>query len=55
MLILSLYALVALVFPGGIRKCGDTLVERPGLSILSAVLAPLVLLVLFILEAGTKK
>jgi len=49
LLILSLYALVALVFPGGIRKCGDTLAQRPGLSILSAVLTLLVLPVLFIL------
>ena len=49
MLILALYALVALIFPKGIRRCGDTLIERPGASILTAFLAILFLPILFVL------
>ena len=47
--ILALYALVALLFPGGIRRCGAMLVEHPGLSIISAVLTLVVLPFLFVL------
>lgn len=49
LLILAFYAFVALVFPKGIRRCGDMLVQRPGLSILSAVLAVLAFPILFVL------
>jgi len=41
--------LLALVFPGGIRRCGDLLAQRPGLAILTALLALLALPLLFIL------
>jgi len=45
----GLYILMALVFPGGIRRCGDALVQRPGLTILSAVLSIIAIPVLFVL------
>ncbi len=48
-LILAFYAVVALVFPGGIRRVGSTLLERPGMSILASFLAILCLPVLFVL------
>lgn len=44
-----LYVLLALAFPGGIRKCGDTLSERPGLTLLTGILGLIALPVLFIL------
>ena len=49
MMILAFYALVALLFPKGIRRCGDMLVERPGTSILTAFLTILFLPILFVL------
>jgi len=41
--------LIALVFPGGIRRAGDMLVQRPGAVVLSALLTTMALPVLFIL------
>jgi uncharacterized RDD family membrane protein YckC len=45
----GIYVLLALVFPGGLRRCGDALVHRPGLTILSAVLSIIAIPVLFVL------
>ena len=49
LLALGFYALLALVFPGGIRRTGDMLVQRPGAVVLSALLTLMALPVLFIL------
>jgi uncharacterized RDD family membrane protein YckC len=46
---LGFYALMALVFPGGIRRTGDMLVQRPGAVVLSAILTMIAVPVLFIL------
>jgi uncharacterized RDD family membrane protein YckC len=46
---LALYALQALVFPGAIRRCGDVLVHRPGLTIGTAFLALLAVPLMFVL------
>ncbi|MDD3179444.1 MAG: RDD family protein [Opitutaceae bacterium] len=46
---LAFYALLALVFPRGIRKCGDMLVQRPVMTVMSALLSVLALPVLFVL------
>jgi uncharacterized RDD family membrane protein YckC len=46
---LGFYALLALVFPGGIRRTGDMLVQRPGAVVLSALLTFMALPVLFVL------
>ena len=46
---LAFYALLALVFPGAIRRCGDTLVQRPGMTILACTLTILALPLLFLL------
>jgi uncharacterized RDD family membrane protein YckC len=46
---LAFYALLALVFPGSIRRCGDTLVQRPGMTIVAFVLTILALPLLFLL------
>lgn len=46
---LGFYALLALVFPGGVRRTGDMLVQRPGAVVLSALLTFMALPVLFIL------
>ncbi|MFI5338056.1 MAG: RDD family protein, partial [Opitutales bacterium] len=45
----AFYALLGLVFPDKIRKCGDKLVQEPGLTILASVLGVLALPVLFVL------
>jgi uncharacterized RDD family membrane protein YckC/cytoskeletal protein CcmA (bactofilin family) len=45
----ALYVLLALVFPGGVTKCGETLVERPGMTILTGILAIVALPVVFVL------
>jgi len=50
---LGLCTLLALVFPNGIRRCGNTLVERPGITILAAFLALLALPPIFILLCVT--
>lgn len=47
--LLGLYALLALIFPEGIRRCGDTLAERPGITILCGVLTLLALPLVFLL------
>ena len=46
---LALYTFVALVAPGGVTKCAQTLEERPGYSILSAVLTLLLTPVAYLL------
>lgn len=45
----AFYALLALIFPQTVRRCGDKLVQEPGLSVLAAVLSLLAFPVLFIL------
>lgn len=45
----AIYALLALIFPGTIRRCGDRLVQEPGMTVLAAVLSLIALPVLFIL------
>jgi uncharacterized RDD family membrane protein YckC len=56
LIFLGFYALVALVFPGPIRRCGDILVQRPALTVLvsfAALLAvPLVFLLLLVTIIG---
>jgi uncharacterized RDD family membrane protein YckC len=47
--LIALYVLLTVAFPNGIRKCGDTLVNRPGLTFLTGILAILALPVVFIL------
>jgi uncharacterized RDD family membrane protein YckC len=44
-----LYVFLALVFPEGARKCGDTLVKRPGITFLTGILAMIALPVVFVL------
>ncbi len=46
---LGFYALLGLVFPTTLRKCGDKLVLQPGLTVLAAVLSVLALPLLFVL------
>jgi uncharacterized RDD family membrane protein YckC len=50
---LALYTLIALVAPGGVVKCVDTLEQRPGSSLLAALLTLLLTPVAFILLAVT--
>jgi uncharacterized RDD family membrane protein YckC len=45
----AFYALLALAFPTGIAKCGDALVQRPGITFLTGVLSLLAVPFLFIL------
>jgi len=52
-LFLALYALIALVAPVGVEKCVSTLEERPGKSILAALLTLLLTPVAFVLLALT--
>jgi uncharacterized RDD family membrane protein YckC len=47
--ILAFYALIALIAPGGVGKCVATLEQRPGYSLLSALLTMLLTPVAFIL------
>ncbi len=47
--LIALYALLALLFPGGVKKCGDTLMQRPGITLLTGFLTMVGLPVLFIL------
>jgi hypothetical protein len=49
----GLYILLALVFPGGVTKCGNVLVERPGITLLTGILAIIALPVVFILLCVT--
>jgi len=48
-LIVAFYLLLAVLFPGGIRKCADTIEHRPGIVFLTGILAILGMPVLFIL------
>jgi uncharacterized RDD family membrane protein YckC len=47
--LLLVYAVLAMAFPTGIRKCGETLAQRPGLTILSGILGIIALPIVFIL------
>jgi|CZKI01.1.fsa_nt_gi uncharacterized RDD family membrane protein YckC len=47
--LIAFYIILALLFPGGIRKCADTLEHRPGIVFLTGILAVLATPVLFIL------
>jgi uncharacterized RDD family membrane protein YckC/cytoskeletal protein CcmA (bactofilin family) len=47
--LIAFYALLALVFPGGIRRCGETLTRRPGIVVLAAFLTLLALPLIFVL------
>ncbi len=46
---LGLYALLAALFPGGVRRCGDVLAHRPALTVLTAFLGLLAVPPVFIL------
>jgi uncharacterized RDD family membrane protein YckC len=46
---IALYVLLALAFPGGVTKCGETLAHRPGITVLTGVLGIIALPVVFIL------
>lgn len=46
---IAFYALLGLIFPDKIRRCGDKLTQEPGMVILAGVLAILALPVLFVL------
>jgi uncharacterized RDD family membrane protein YckC len=46
---IALYVLLALAFPGGVTKCGETLTSRPGITLLTGILAIIALPVVFIL------
>ena len=50
---LGLYVLLALIFPRGIEKCAETLEQRPGFTILTALLAMLAMPLVFLLLAIT--
>lgn len=50
---LAVYVLLALVFPGGMTKCAETLEQRPGHTILTALLAMLAMPLVFVLLAIT--
>jgi uncharacterized RDD family membrane protein YckC len=50
---LGLYVLLALVFPRGMTKCAETLEQRPGHVILTALLAMLAMPLVFLLLAIT--
>jgi uncharacterized RDD family membrane protein YckC len=47
--LLAIYALLAMAFPSGVRKCGETLAQRPGLTFLSGILGIIALPIVFIL------
>jgi uncharacterized RDD family membrane protein YckC len=51
--LLGFYALIALIAPSGVVKCVETLEQRPGYSLLTAVLALLLTPVAYILLALT--
>jgi uncharacterized RDD family membrane protein YckC len=46
---IALYVLLALAFPSGVTRCGQTLVQRPGITLLTGTLAIIALPVVFIL------
>jgi uncharacterized RDD family membrane protein YckC len=49
LLMFALCILLALAFPAGVTKCGDTLAHRPGITFLTGILALLALPILFVL------
>jgi uncharacterized RDD family membrane protein YckC len=49
----GLYILLSLIFPAAVTKCGDTLVERPGITLLTGILAIIALPVVFVLLCVT--
>jgi uncharacterized RDD family membrane protein YckC len=51
--LLGFYLLCALIFPRGIEKCAETLEQRPGLTILTALLTMLAIPLVFLLLAIT--
>jgi len=51
--LVAFYLLLALIFPNGVKKCGDTLQNRPGITFLTGFLVVLGLPVLFILLCVT--
>jgi uncharacterized RDD family membrane protein YckC len=51
--LLGFYALIALIAPSGVVKCAETLEQRPGYSLLAALLTMLLTPVAFILLALT--
>jgi len=48
-ILLAFYALLALVFPGAVRRCGDVLVQRPAFTVLAALAALLAVPLVFVL------
>jgi uncharacterized RDD family membrane protein YckC/cytoskeletal protein CcmA (bactofilin family) len=51
--LLAFYVLLAVVFPNGVRKCGETLAQRPGITMLTGFLTLIGLPVLFIILCVT--
>jgi uncharacterized RDD family membrane protein YckC len=51
--VVAVYLLLSLIFPGGVRKCADTLATRPGITFLTGFLAMLAMPVFFILLCVT--
>jgi uncharacterized RDD family membrane protein YckC len=49
----ALYVLLALIFPGGVVRCGEVITQRPGITILTGILAIISLPVTFILLCVT--
>ncbi|HEY1847791.1 MAG TPA: RDD family protein [Opitutaceae bacterium] len=50
---IALYVLLSLMFPAGIVRCGEMIVHRPGITILTGILAIIALPVVFILLCVT--
>jgi uncharacterized RDD family membrane protein YckC len=50
---IALYILLALAFPNGVRKCADTLQQRPGITFLTGILSMIGIPLLFILLCFT--
>jgi uncharacterized RDD family membrane protein YckC len=49
LVVLAFFALLALVFPRGVNRCGDVLAERPGMVLLTGLVTLVALPILFIL------
>jgi uncharacterized RDD family membrane protein YckC len=50
---IALYVLLAMLFPTGARKCGETLARRPGITFLTGILGMIATPVVFILLCVT--